>query len=297
MDVKLISNFFSKISTYARLMRINRPIGIYLLLWPTLIALWIAAKGKPEPKIVFVFVLGVILMRSAGCIINDLVDKDFDRFVSRTKNRPLANGTLQSWEAFIPLSLLLFISAMLVFTLNRLTWFMSVGALFLAILYPFMKRYTYLPQVFLGAAFGFAIPMAFTAITNSISWQAFVLYGATILWSVAYDTQYAMADRVDDLNIGLKSTAILFGKNDRLIICLLEIVFLSVLIFLGYSFKFGGVYFIGPLGGFIFVAYQYRLTGNREPENCLKAFRNNHFLGLFLFIFLWLDYRFPSIVG
>jgi len=293
-ESKSISSIWSKIGAYIALMRLDRPIGIYLLLWPTLIALWIAGAGKPDAIVVAVFLLGVVLMRSVGCVINDLVDKDFDGFVVRTNNRPLATGLLRQREAFILLICLIGASFLLVLTLNEPTQWMSGIALFLAILYPFTKRHTHFAQVFLGAAFGWAIPMAFVALRQDIPWQAFALYGAVLLWAVAYDTQYAMADREDDVKLGLKSTAILFGSADRLIIVLLQIIVLSVFIGLGFNLEMGTLYFIGPWSGFIFVAYQYQLTKNREPENCLRAFRNNHFLGVTLFIFLWLDYEYRS---
>ena len=262
----------------------------FLLLWPTLWGLWIASEGFPNTKILVVFLLGIFLMRSAGCILNDIIDKDFDKFVSRTQNRPLASDKLSSIEAFIVAISLIFIAFLLVLTTNTLTVQLSFIAIILAGIYPFLKRHTYLPQFFLGLTFGWSIPMAFAATTNSIPKIAWLLLIANILWAVVYDTIYAMIDREDDLKIGIKSTAILFDDADRFIIGLIQSLVLIALIVIGQQASLNTIYYFSLIiGGGLFL-YQSYLIRNRDPKKCMQAFLNNNWFGLVVFIGLYINY-------
>ncbi|SDX85630.1 4-hydroxybenzoate polyprenyltransferase [Allochromatium warmingii] len=275
---------------YFVLVRLNRPIGIFLLMWPALWALWLAGAGQPPWSIVLIFVLGVVLMRSAGCAINDFADRGFDGQVARTNQRPLATGEVSAREAigvFLVLSLIAFV---LVLQLNWQTVALSVIALALTWIYPFMKRFTHVPQLFLGAAFGWAIPMAFTAVTGAIPFYAWVLFSATLIWALIYDTQYAMVDREDDLKIGIKSTAILFGRWDRLTIGLLQIVMLALLLWIGEITERGLVYQFGLLAAAGFALYQQYLIRQRIPKLCFQAFLNNNYFGMAIFVGLIGDY-------
>ncbi|MBU0654139.1 MAG: 4-hydroxybenzoate octaprenyltransferase [Gammaproteobacteria bacterium] len=284
-----------KLSHYARLIRLDRPIGIYLLLWPTLWALWIAAEGVPDFTILFVFVAGVVLMRSAGCAINDYADRDFDPHVVRTKTRPLAAGHITPKEALLVFAVLAFTAFLLELLLNGLTIALSVVAVILAATYPFMKRFHHLPQVHLGAAFSWAIPMAFTAITGEMPpLVAWLLFVAAVLWTTAYDTMYAMCDREDDLKIGVKSSAILFGDRDRLIVGILQVLTLLLLAAVGMISGRGVWFWLGLLVAAGFSAYQQRLIRHREPLPSLRAFLNNHWLGMAVFLGLVLDYAFAG---
>jgi len=268
---------------YAYLMRLHRPIGIFLLLWPALWALWIAGEGSPDPLVLFVFVAGVVLMRSAGCVINDYADRDFDPHVARTRERPIAAGQVTPREALI-------LFAVLCLLMNSLTiWLSLVGAL-LAVTYPFMKRYTHLPQVYLGAAFGWAVPMAFAAQTGEVPRVAWLLFVATILWATAYDTMYGMVDREDDLKIGVKSTAILFGESDRLIIAIIQAVLLLALVLAGQAAGLGVYYYFGLLLATTLLVYQQYLIRERRPAACFKAFLNNNWFGAAVFGGIVLDY-------
>lgn len=268
------------------LMRLDRPIGIWLLLWPTLWAVWIAGDGHPSLSIVLIFTLGVVFMRSAGCVINDYADRHWDGEVTRTATRPLVTGRVSAKEALLLFALLVGLSASLLLWLNRETFYWSLGALALATLYPFMKRYTYLPQVVLGAAFSWAIPMAFVAQGKSPDALCWLLYSANLAWTVAYDTQYAMCDRDDDLKAGIKSTAILFGELDLLMIGLLQGLFLVGLFLLGQQLSLAWPWYAGLLLAFILFAIQAWQTRAREPQTCLDAFKNNHLVGLVVFIAL-----------
>ncbi len=279
-----------KLYHYALLMRMNRPIGVYLLLWPTVWALWIAGEGNPDVGVTLVFVLGVVLMRSAGCVINDYADRDFDPHVSRTRNRPIAAGNVKPKEALLLFILLCLVAFTLVLTMNWLTIGLSVGAVLLAAIYPFMKRYTYLPQVFLGLAFGWAIPMAFAAQTGEVPVIAWLLLTATVLWATAYDSMYAMVDVEDDLKIGVKSTAILFGDADRMIIGSMQVMFLITMVIVGNRLELGLYYFAGLLAAALLVVYQQFLIRNRDPEGCFKAFLNNHWFGAVIFAGLVMHY-------
>jgi len=284
------SSIGERLSLYGKLIRIDRPIGILLLLWPTLWALWIAGEGSPDWHLVVIFSLGVFLMRSAGCAINDYADRDIDGHVERTKQRPIAAGLIKPKEAlwvFVVLSLTAFA---LVLFLDWKTVAMSFVAVFLAATYPFMKRYTHLPQVVLGAAFGWAVPMAFMAQTGSVPPVAWLLYAATVIWVVIYDTQYAMVDREDDLKIGVKSTAILFGRFDLLIISLLQAVMLGMLLVVGIWIEAKGAYLLGLVAAMGLFMYQQRIIRNRDPAACFAAFLNNNYFGMAIFIGLMLDY-------
>ncbi len=280
-----------KLKLYAELIRLNRPIGIYLLLWPTLWALWFAARGIPDLKILLIFVLGVVFMRSAGCAINDYADRHIDRHVARTKERPLTSGKISSKEALGVFAVLILAAFLLVIQLNTSTILLSFVAVILAASYPFMKRYHYFPQVHLGAAFAWAIPMAYTAITHKAPpLEAWLLFLAALCWTTAYDTQYGMVDREDDLKIGVKSTAILFGKYDNAINGALQLITLILLTLTGLLTGRGAVYYSAILGASGFIVYQQFLTEKREPGKCLQAFLNNNWFGMVIFIGIALDF-------
>ena len=284
------SSFFTRLLDYARLMRLDKPIGIFLLLWPTLWALFIAGQGQPDHTVLVIFVLGVILMRSAGCVINDYADRDIDSHVSRTSNRPLATGRVSTREAKILFLVLCLLALLLVLQLNTLTIALSVVGALLAASYPFMKRITYLPQVFLGAAFGWAVPMAFAAQTGTVPQIAWLMFLATLLWATAYDTMYAMVDREDDLALGVKSTAILFGDSDRQIVGLLQIMVLLCLLMIGRQAELGSIYYLGVLAAAVLFAYQQFLIRFRTREGCFQAFLNNNWVGAAVFLGILLDY-------
>jgi 4-hydroxybenzoate polyprenyltransferase len=269
---------------YLLLMRLHRPIGVYLLLWPTLWALWIAGQGRPDWKIIVIFILGVVVMRSAGCVINDIADRNFDGHVARTKNRPLITGQVTLREAKILFIILCAIALLLVLQLNIFTIKLSLIGLALAIIYPFTKRYTYWPQLILGMAFGWAVPMAFAAQLNHIPAVGWWLFIVALLWPLAYDTLYAMVDREDDKLIGVKSTALLFGRHDRLMVGLIQLVVLILLATIGWVLQLKILYFVSLLivAGLIF--YQLWLIKARDPQRCFRAFLNNHWLGLVVFL-------------
>ncbi len=272
-----------RLHQYILLMRLNRPIGIYLLLWPTLWALWVAAEGVPDLWVATVFVLGVVLMRSAGCVINDYADRKIDPFVQRTRNRPLAAGRVSAREALVLFVVLSLTAFALVLTLNWLTIALSAVGAFLAATYPFMKRHTYLPQVYLGLAFGWAVPMAFAAQTGEVPVVAWLLLIATVLWATAYDTMYAMVDRPDDIEIGVKSTAILFGEADRLIIGIIQALMVVVLLLVGSQLAMGWPYYAGVVVAALFMVYQQGLIRERDGMKCFQAFLNNHWVGMAVF--------------
>nr|WP_240611789.1 4-hydroxybenzoate octaprenyltransferase [Acidiferrobacter sp. SPIII_3] len=274
----------ARLGAYVRLMRLHRPIGSLLLMWPTLWALWIAGQGHPRPVLVAVFVAGVLLMRSAGCVINDYADRDFDPHVWRTQDRPIAAGEVSPRAALTLFFGLCLLAAMLAFWLNTYTIELSVVAVALAATYPFLKRFTHLPQVYLGLAFGWGIPMAFAAQTGHIPRLAWVLFAANIAWTVAYDTAYAMADRDDDLKIGVKSSAILFGRWDRAMVALNHAVALGLLYRVGVMAHLGLVY-DGGLGLALgFALYEQSLLRDRRPMDCFRAFLNNNWFGGSVFV-------------
>ncbi len=273
-----------RIYQYSLLARLNKPIGIFLLLWPTLWALWIAAEGVPDLGVLTVFVLGVVLMRSAGCVINDYADREIDPRINRTKNRPIAAGRVSPDEAMLLFMALCFSAFLLVLTMNTFTILLSLGGVLLAGIYPFMKRYTHMPQIVLGMAFGWSVPMAFAAQTNSVPKIAWLIYVVTVLWAVIYDTMYAMADRIDDLKIGVKSTAILFGDADRVIIGILQAMMLFSLYLIGEQAQLGDGYNIAVLLAAVLMVYQQYLIRYRQPSLCISAFLNNNWLGLVIFV-------------
>ncbi len=268
----------------------NRPIGTYLLLWPTFWALWIAAEGMPPVPILVIFALGVFIMRSAGCVINDYADRKIDKHIERTKNRPITSGKVSPIEALTLFAVCVLVAFILVLFLNLYTILLSVVALLLAAVYPFMKRYTYYPQIVLGMAFSWAIPMVFAAQLNQIPIVAWILYFVTILWIVSYDTMYAMADREDDLKIGVKSTAIIFADNDRLIIALLQIAFLVGMLIIAWLLQAGFFFYLGLASAAVFSLYQQYLIRNRDKKFCFQAFLNNNWLGMMIFIGIFLNY-------
>ncbi|NLS43083.1 4-hydroxybenzoate octaprenyltransferase [BEV proteobacterium] len=272
-----------KWGAYCRLMRIDKPIGSLLLLWPTLWALWLAGGDVPSPRTLLVFVAGVFLMRAAGCVINDYADRHFDRHVKRTASRPLPSGLVSEQSAKVLFVVLVLMAFALVLTLNRMTIWLSVAALALAWIYPFMKRVSHLPQFVLGAAFGWSIPMAYAAVSESLPASAWIMFLAYICWTVAYDTQYAMVDRDDDLKIGIKSTAILFGRFDTLIIGLLQASMLALMVVLGLQIKLGAVFYLTVLMAAGLFGYQQWLIARRERDACFRAFHNNNFVGMVFF--------------
>ncbi|MCG6942552.1 MAG: 4-hydroxybenzoate octaprenyltransferase [Thiohalocapsa sp.] len=285
-----------RLDAYVHLVRLHKPIGIFLLMWPALWALWLAGNGQPPWLVVVIFIAGVVLMRSAGCAINDYADRDFDGHVARTNARPLARRLISPLEAvgvFVVLSLVAFV---LVLQLNWQTVALSVVAVLLAGIYPFMKRFTHFPQVFLGAAFGWAIPMAYMAIQETIPFQAWVLFAATVVWALIYDTQYAMVDRDDDLKIGIKSTAILFGRYDRLMVALLQVLMLAMLFWVGDAEGRGWIYFAGLGIAALLAVYQQWLMRDCDPKPCFIAFLNNNYFGMVIFIGVVLDYLVHPVV-
>ena len=285
-----IDHFDDRLREYALLMRLHRPIGIYLLLWPTLWALWLAGQGQPPQGVTLVFVLGVVLMRSAGCVMNDIADRDFDPNVARTRDRPLAARRVTLYEALSVATLLALLAFLLVLTQNALTIQLSFIGLALAASYPLMKRLHSLPQVYLGAAFGWGIPMAYAAVSNELPLMAWLLFLANILWSVIYDTQYAMVDREDDLKVGVKSTAILFGERDRQIIGYLQLALLALLVLIGLLSSRGAIYYLGLFIAAWLALYQQYLIRDRKSEDCFKAFLNNNAFGLAVFCGLLVDF-------
>jgi len=281
---KAFDTLYPTIWDFVELMRLDKPVGIYLLLWPTAWALCIAGSGEPDLQIVLVFIAGVILMRSAGCAINDFADRDFDGQVARTDQRPLVTGRLHARHALICTAILLLLAFILVLQLNRLTFYWSIGAVLIASIYPFMKRYTYLPQVVLGAAFAWSIPMAFSALQNKVPAYAWLLYLATVLWTIAYDTIYAMVDRDDDIEAGIKSTAILFGDADKIMIGILQCTTIFSFIFLARELNFSWVFYIFlSLACGLFI-YQQVLIQHRLPEKCFQAFKHNSWVGMVIFL-------------
>jgi 4-hydroxybenzoate polyprenyltransferase len=271
-------------------MRFDKPIGVYLLLWPTYWGLWFASSGRPSLKNFLIFTIGVLVMRAAGCVINDYADRHVDGEVARTKHRPIPAGEIAPKHALVLFSALLFVALILVIQTNLLTLILAVIGACLALIYPFLKRLTHLPQLGLGLAWSWTVPMAFAAEQQALPAGLWLISAAIVLWTVAFDTYYAMVDREDDLKIGVKSTAILFGKQDLLIIAILQISTLVLLYLAGNYFNRGGMYDLGLVisaGYFIVQHFQAR---SREPEGCFKAFLNNHRVGMVLFIGLALDH-------
>ncbi|MBQ0212708.1 4-hydroxybenzoate octaprenyltransferase [Proteus vulgaris] len=280
----------NKWQAYSRLMRIDKPIGALLLLWPTYWALWIAAKGFPDWHILIVFTIGVFSMRAAGCVINDFADRKIDGSVERTKNRPLPSGAVTEKESKILFIVLVILSFGLVLTLNTMTIWLSVAGLALAWFYPFVKRFSSLPQLILGMAFGWSIPMGFAAVSESLPLVCWLLFLVNIVWSVIYDTQYAMVDRNDDIKIGVKSTAILFGRYDKIIIGILQLMMLALLVGIGVLLNMKGIYYWSILLITALFIYQQKLIAERERAPCFQAFMNNNYVGFVLFAGILFSY-------
>ena len=279
-----------RLSLYTKLMRLDRPIGILLLLWPTLWGVWIAGNGHPAWHIVLIFVLGTVLMRSAGCVINDYADRDFDKHVKRTQDRPVTSGQVAPHEALWLAAGLAFAALLLILPLNALTLLLSIPAVLLAASYPYTKRFFAIPQAYLGIAFGFGIPMAFAAQLNDVPAVAWWLILANIFWCIAYDTEYAMVDRDDDLRLGIHSSALLFGKYDVAAVMACYGVSLAILAGVGDTLHLGLAYYLGLLVAAGIAAYHYTLIRQRRREDCFKAFLHNNWFGAAVFAGIALDY-------
>ena len=283
-----------RLDVYEKLMRLDKPIGALLLMWPTLWALWLARGGMPQPDLLLIFLFGVILTRSAGCIVNDLADRNFDPHVERTRDRPLAARTVAPPEA-LALAAVLFLAAFaLVLQLNRLTVALSFAALAIAVAYPFLKRYFVFPQAGLGVAFSFGVPMAFAAQLGQVAAPAWAVMAATFFWIIAYDTEYAMVDRDDDLKLGLKSSAILFGRHDVALVMACHALFLAAMAWIGGWRALGALYFLGLAVAAVLALQQCRLVRERSREGCFQAFHNNNWVGLAVFAGLALDLHFRA---
>lgn len=280
----------NRLKLYALLVRAHKPIGILLLLWPTLIALWLASGGHPAPAVLCIYIVGTALMRSAGCAINDYADRDFDRFVKRTEQRPLTAGKIKSWEALMVAAVLAIVSFLLILPLNALTKQLSVAAVIIAGSYPYFKRFFAIPQAYLGIAFGFGIPMGFATVTGEVPPAAWLLLLANVFWAVAYDTEYAMVDRDDDLKIGIKTSAITFGRYDVLAIMLCYAVALALIWTVGLQYGLGLWFSAGMLVACGFALYHYTLIRGRDRMRCFAAFNNNNWLGAAIFGGVALDY-------
>jgi 4-hydroxybenzoate polyprenyltransferase len=285
-----LQNLTKKLDAYERLMRLDKPIGILLLLWPTLWALLIATRGKPDWIVLLIFITGTVLMRSAGCVINDIADRKYDGLVERTKNRPLATGEVSLKEAYGLAILLSLLAFCLVLQFNKTTIFLSFAALFLAVTYPLTKRFLAIPQAYLGVAFGFGIPMAFSAVNDYIPPLAWVLLVANVFWAIAYDTEYAMVDRDDDLKIGIKSSAIFFGKYDVIAVMTCYAIMFCLLIYVGSFMGYGKFYFLALGIATGFAIGQHEQIKKRLKTDCFKAFLNNNWIGLAIFIGLIAQY-------
>jgi len=280
----------ARLPLYMRLVRLDKPIGSLLLLWPTLNALWIASDGRPSPMLLVIFTIGTILMRSAGCAINDYADRDFDRHVKRTENRPITSGKIKAWEAVALAAALSLMAFLLILPLNTLTKELSVFALFVAGTYPFTKRFFAIPQAYLGIAFGFGIPMAFAAVQDQVPPLAWIMLAANVFWSVAYDTEYAMVDRDDDIKIGIRTSALTFGRYDVLAVMLCYAATLAIYVGIGIALGFGWLYWLGWLAAAACAVYHYALIRNRERMACFAAFKHNNWLGGVLFAGIALHY-------
>ena len=278
-----MSAIAARIDAYERLIRLDKPIGILLLLWPTLSALWVAAHGRPTASLVLIFVLGTILMRSAGCAINDWADRHFDGYVERTAGRPLAAGEIEPWEALVVAAVLALCAFLFVLATNRTTILLSFPAVAIALVYPFCKRFFVLPQAFLGIAFSFGIPMAFAAVHDTVPPIAWWLLILNLFWVVAYDTEYAMVDRDDDVRLGLKSSAILLGRHDVAGVMTCHAIFLLMMAIIGWWQWMGILYYVGLAVAALLVMRQYRLVKTRERDACFKAFLDNNWVGLAIF--------------
>ncbi|MHA6860852.1 4-hydroxybenzoate octaprenyltransferase [Ralstonia pseudosolanacearum] len=274
----------SRLALYARLVRIDKPIGTLLLLWPTLWAMWMAADGHPPPALVAIFVVGTVLMRSAGCAINDWADRDFDKHVKRTRERPLTAGLIAPWEALAVAAVLALVAFTLILPLNALTKWLSVAAVLIAGTYPFFKRFFAIPQAYLGIAFGFGIPMAYAAVQDQVPAPAWLMLAANVLWAIAYDTAYAMVDRDDDLLIGIQTSAITFGRFDVAAIMLCYAGFFGIMARVGHALALGAAYWIGLAAAAALAGYYYTLLRTRDRMQCFFVFRHNNWFGACVFV-------------
>jgi 4-hydroxybenzoate polyprenyltransferase len=292
---RIAPGFINQLQNYVQLMRLDKPIGVWLLLWPTLWALWLAGEGHPDPGIFVVFILGVIIMRSAGCVLNDFADRNIDPYVERTRTRPIASGKVAPMEALTLFVALALIAIGLAAMLNRPAQLLAVVGAGLTVVYPFIKRFVSIPQFVLGAAFGWAVPMAFAAQTGETAQLAWLVFATAIIWAVIYDTFYAMADREDDLKIGVKSTAILFGDADLFVIGGLQILMLAALILIGNMAELGFAYYASIVIAAILMAWHQWLARDRQSAACFSVFLQNHYIGMIVFIGIVLHYTFNSV--
>lgn len=292
LSPQLKRSVITQLRNYAKLMRIDKPIGIWLLMWPTLWALWLAGDGHPDQGLFVVFVLGVFIMRSAGCVLNDYVDRKIDPYVERTRTRPIASGAVAPAEALVLFLALSLIAIGLATMLNKPARMLAIVAAGLTVAYPFIKRVVSIPQFVLGAAFGWAVPMAFAAQTGEIPQLAWLVFGTALVWAVIYDTFYAMVDREDDRKVGVKSTALLFGEVDLFVIAGLQLLMLTALTFVGLRAELGFWYFASVAGAAVLMAYHQWLARDRQPAGCFAAFLHNHTIGLVIFVGIVLHYAF-----
>jgi len=296
MSKLLAPNFapelISQLRNYGKLMRVDKPVGIWLLLWPTLWALWLAGEGNPDQGLFVVFMLGVIFMRSAGCVLNDYVDRKIDPYVERTRTRPIASGAVAPGEALVLFAALSLVAIGLATMLNRTAQLLAIVAAALTVAYPFVKRYISIPQFILGAAFGWAVPMAFAAQTGGTPELAWLVFGTAMIWAVIYDTFYAMVDREDDLKVGVKSTAILFGEVDIFVVAGLQLLMLVALILIGYRAGLSSWYYLSVVVAALMMAYHLWLARDRQKAGCFAAFLHNHYIGMVIFIGIVLHYTF-----
>ena len=293
--IELLSYARERLPDWLELTRLDKPVGIGLLLWPTLWALWLAAEGLPPPDLLAIFLLGVLLTRSAGCVVNDYADRNFDGHVERTRARPIPDGRVKPHEALSIAAVLMGLAFFLVLLTDRLTIMLAFIAAGLAVLYPFTKRMTHMPQLFLGMAFSMAIPMAFSAVTGRVPNVAWLLFVGNLLWTVAYDTEYAMVDRPWDRKVGIKSTAILFGEQDRLMIGILQLAFVACLTMVGTRLELGAAWYAGVVGAAGVLGWQQWLIRDRDLDACFKAFRANNLVGLIVFVGAAADYAFAAL--
>lgn len=301
MSKILAPNFAPELITqlrnYGKLMRVDKPIGVWLLLWPTLWALWLAGQGTPDQSLFLIFVMGVIVMRSAGCVLNDYVDRNIDPYVERTRTRPIASGAVAPLEALILFAALSLVAIGLATMLNSPAQMLAIVAGALTVAYPFVKRFVSIPQFILGAAFGWAVPMAFAAQTGETPELAWLVFGTAMIWAVIYDTFYAMVDRDDDLRLGVKSTAILFGEVDLFVISGLQLLMFIALLFIGYHAELSAWYYASVVVAGLMMAYHLWLARDRQPAGCFAAFLHNHYIGMVVFIGIVLHYTFNPVAG
>ena len=287
----------TQLRNYGKLMRVDKPVGIWLLLWPTLWALWLAGEGTPDQGLFVIFILGVFIMRSAGCVLNDYADRNIDPYVERTRTRPIATGAVAPTEALILFAALALVAIGMATMLNRQTQLLAVVAGVLTVIYPFVKRYLSIPQFVLGAAFGWAVPMVFAAQTGGTPELAWLVFGTAMIWAIIYDTYYAMVDREDDLKVGVRSTATLFGDVDIFVVAGLQLTMLFALLLIGIRADLSGWYYLSVLCAGALMAYHFWLARDRQPEGCFAAFLHNHYIGMVVFVGIVLHYTFHPVPG